>query len=422
MPRMVGRRPLILGGGAALAIGWPAMMPARSEGASVAPVRIGVLHSVTGDLANEGAAARAGALLALEEINAAGGIASLGGARLEAVLGDAGSRAEQGAAEVDKMAEADVTAIIGPGATAIALATTAAAERHGIAHLIDTAVADPLVQRGLRNTFRFAPGAGRIATIAMENLARMNDMAGRPLRHLAIIHEETIQRTALARSAREAAIRLGFEVDELMQLGEGELLTGRPLASPIQPPDVARIVQRLRSVGEPDGFVFSLSSSHVMPIVSALQKGLPDIKMMQAILGGIGSSRASLREAPSSVEYLFDCGNWFNPKLPRSRRFQVLMAAHAVPLTAEAMVNYSCMLLLAEALERASSTERTRVVDAVRTSTFSDHIMPYGPTRFVGGQNEGAVPTTLQLQGGRMEVILPGEAATMPPVFPRPRL
>lgn len=57
---------------------------ARSQGA--APIKVGVLHPVTGALAYSGQQCRLGALLAIEDINKAGGIKSLGGAPLQAVL------------------------------------------------------------------------------------------------------------------------------------------------------------------------------------------------------------------------------------------------------------------------------------------------------------------------------------------------
>lgn len=50
---------------------------ARSQG--VAPVKVGVLHPVTGALAYSGQQCRLGALMAIDDINQAGGIKSLGG-------------------------------------------------------------------------------------------------------------------------------------------------------------------------------------------------------------------------------------------------------------------------------------------------------------------------------------------------------
>ena len=72
----------------------------RAQGAAV---KVGVLHPVSGALSYSGQQGRIGAQLAIEEINAAGGIKSLGGAKIEAMLGDAQSTPEGGNAEVEKM-------------------------------------------------------------------------------------------------------------------------------------------------------------------------------------------------------------------------------------------------------------------------------------------------------------------------------
>src|SRR5688500_18681026 len=142
--RFTRRRILAGAAGVAVAgVSMPAIL--RAQGQSV---KIGVLHPVTGGLAYEGEQCRKGALLALEEINAAGGIKSMGGAKLEAVLGDAQSKPEVGVAEIDRMAEAGVVAVQGPFASGIALATTQAAAKHNLAHVVDVGVVDQIVARG----------------------------------------------------------------------------------------------------------------------------------------------------------------------------------------------------------------------------------------------------------------------------------
>ena len=71
-------------------------------------MKVGVLHPVSGALSYSGQQGRLGATLAIEEINAAGGIKALGGAKIEAVLGDAQSTPDGGNAEVEKMNAAGV--------------------------------------------------------------------------------------------------------------------------------------------------------------------------------------------------------------------------------------------------------------------------------------------------------------------------
>ena len=93
-------------------------------GAQAKAIKVGVLHPVTGAVAYSGQQCREGALMAIDDINKAGGIKSLGGAKIEALLGDAQSTPQGGSAEVEKMNEAGVCAVVGAFASAICLATT----------------------------------------------------------------------------------------------------------------------------------------------------------------------------------------------------------------------------------------------------------------------------------------------------------
>src|ERR1700683_4344174 len=56
----------------------------RAQGAAV---KLGLLHPVTGALSYSGQQGRIGASMAVDEINAAGGIKALGGAKIEPILG-----------------------------------------------------------------------------------------------------------------------------------------------------------------------------------------------------------------------------------------------------------------------------------------------------------------------------------------------
>ena len=47
--------------------------------------------------------------------------------------------------------------------------------------------------------------------------------------------------------------------------------------------------------------------------------------------------------------------------------------------------------------------------------------MPYGATKFVNGQNEGAQPANTQILKGNVEVIHPAEFASAKVVFPIPQ-
>jgi branched-chain amino acid transport system substrate-binding protein len=89
--------------------------------------------------------------------------------------------------------------------------------------------------------------------------------------------------------------------------------------------------------------------------------------------------------------------------------------------TYEVYLNYSATLLLADAIERAKSSDRAKIIEALGNSTFAGHVMPYGPTKFVNGQNQGAAPANTQVIDGDIQVVLPEAFASAKPVYPMPR-
>src|SRR5271155_5335738 len=164
--------------GAAAAASGSVSMPSllRAQGAGV---KLGLLHPVTGALSYSGQQGRIGATMAVDEINAAGGIKALGGAKIEPILGDAQSTPDGGTAEVEKMNAAEVPCIVGGYGSSVCLSVSQAAARYDLPYMVDVGVADSIVTRGLKNTFRFGPGFGVIAKTALDNLVTINEAAGK---------------------------------------------------------------------------------------------------------------------------------------------------------------------------------------------------------------------------------------------------
>jgi len=93
-------------------------------------VRVGVIAEITGDMPAVGASCRNAAKMAVDEVNAAGGI-ELGGRRLPVQLfvEDNGGKADQSAAAAQKLITQDeVVAIVGPNASRYAIPASEVAE------------------------------------------------------------------------------------------------------------------------------------------------------------------------------------------------------------------------------------------------------------------------------------------------------
>ncbi len=387
---------------AALAASAALPLGARGQGA---PVKIGVLHPVTGFLAYSGGLSRLGARMAIEDLNAAGGIRSLGGARLEALLGDAQSKPEVGAAEVEKMNEAGVSAIVGAYASAICLATTQAAARHGIPHVVDVGVADQIVQRGLKNTFRFAPGYKTCTDAAVQSLQALNDAAGKPAKTVMIIHEESLFGTGTANLLSKQLPPLGFEVKDVIKH-----------ANPTR--DFNNIVLRVKAAN-PDIVIPANYYNEYALFVRTMKQQNVAPKAIYSVLGGAASSYKFVKEFADAANGVLDVNHWFNPKDKRAWALKKRVdAMEGQFFTYEVYLNYTAVHLLADAIERAKSTRREDIIAALEKSSWSDHFMPFGPTRFVDGQNEGARPLMMQVLKNDIRVVQPDSYAETKPVFP----
>ncbi len=380
--------------------GFPAIVRGQSG-----PIRIGVLHPVTGALAYSGGLSRLGAQIAVDEINKAGGIKSLGGAKIEAVLGDAQSNPAVGVSEVEKMNQQGVSAVVGAYASAICLATTQAAAKYNIPHVVDVGVADQIVERGLKNTFRFAPGYRAVSQDAIKYLHIMNTLARKPARTVMIIHEESLFGTGTANLLARELPGMGYEVKEIIKH-----------ANPTR--DFNNIVLRMKAINPDIVIPANYYNEYALLVRTMKQQGVAP-KAIFSVLGGAASSFKFVKEFPDVANGIIDCNHWFNPKDKRAAVLRKKVEAMKGQFfTYEVFLNYQCMYLLADAIERAKSRDRAAIIEALSNSTWDKHFMPYGPTKFVNGQNQGAQPLMMQVLKGDIKVVLPNTYAESEPVFP----
>lgn len=387
---------------AAAALSAPSVL--RAQGSAV---KIGVLHPVSGALSYSGQQGRIGAQMAIEEINAAGGIKALRGAKIEAMLGDAQSTPDGGNAEVEKMNSAGVSAVVGGYASGICLAASQTAARYDLPYIVDVGVVDSIVTRGLKNTFRFGPGFGVIAKTAIDNLVAINDAAGKAAKTVMIVHEDSAFGAGLAKLLNTQLPERGFQILET-------------IAHPTPTRDFNNVVLKIRAQN-PDIVIPANYYNEYVLLARTMQQQRVRPKGIYSVLGGAASSYKFVKEFPEAAQYIMDCNHWFDPKNQKALELKKKVEAKGEFYTYEVYMNYSCILLLADAIERAGSADRAKIIAALESSTFSGHVMPYGPTKFVNGQNQGAAPVNTQVIGNDIQVILPANFASAKAVFPMPR-
>jgi branched-chain amino acid transport system substrate-binding protein len=236
------------------------------------------------------------------------------------------------------------------------------------------------------------------------NLHVLNTLAGKPAKTVMIIHEESLFGTGTANLLAAELPGHGFEVKEIVKH-----------ANPTR--DFNNIVLRMKSLN-PDIVIPANYYNEYVLLVRTMQQQKVMPKAIYSVLGGAASSYKFVKEFPEAANGIIDCNHWFNPKDRRAGELRRRSEAKKLFFTYEIFNTYTAVRLLADALERAASADRAAIIDALAKSTFSDHFMPYGPTRFVNGQNTGAQPLMTQVIKGDIRVIVPREYREAEPIFP----
>lgn len=402
MKTEISRRAVLAGTAAgATALAMPGVLRAQTK-----TLKIGILQPVTGALAYDGQQGQIGAEAAIKAINDAGGIKSMGGAKLEMVFGDARSTPEGGTAEVERMQAEGVVGIVGGFASPICLAASQAAARYDLPYIVDVGVADSIVTRGLKNTFRFGPGFGMVTKTALANLAKLNEEAGKPAKTVVLVHEDGLFGSGLAKLMQAELPKLGFDILDT-------------IAHPTPARDMSNIALQIRSKN-PDLVIPSSYYGEFALLARTMQQQRIKPKGIYAVLNGAASNYRFVKEFNEAAQFVMDCNHWHDPRKPVAEALRKQVEASGKFWTYNIPLNYSCVGLLADAIERAGSTDKAKVTEALAASTYAGHIMPYGPTKFIDGQNQGGAPVNTQIQGNDIKVIFPSDFADAKPVFPRP--
>jgi len=397
----VSRRGFVAGSTALATLGFPAIGGAQAKG-----VKVGLIHPVTGFVAYNGQQARIGATLALEDINKTG-IKSMGGAKLEPLWGDSQSKVEVGVSEVEKMNEAGAAAFIGCYQSPVGIAASQAASKYGIPFLIDVGASDLIVNRGLKNVFRLKPGFGVCVDQGVSSLGALNNAAGGPAKSAVIVHEAGEFGTGTAKLLQGKLPSIGIEVKELI-----------PNENPTRNFD--NIALRIRSLAPSIVMMSNYQNEYVL-LARTLYQQKVNLVGMFSVLGG-GFNYKFVKDLPDVSQYMMDCNHWFNPRSAKAQALKKRVEADGKTLfTFEVYLAYTNVAFLADSLERAGSADKEKLTAALASSTFNAELMPYGPTKFVNGQNQGARPAIMQSLKGDIEVVAPEDVASAKAVFPRPK-
>jgi branched-chain amino acid transport system substrate-binding protein len=404
--------------GATAFAGFPAVLRAQAP-----TFKVGVIHPVTGPIAEPGQACRLGAQMAAEAINAAGGIKSMGGMKLELLVGDTQSKPEVGRTEAERVIGQGAQLLMGSFDSGSTAAMVPVAQQRRVPFVVDIAAADPITanvakavkegQQKVQYVYRNFPTGSSFGRKAVQYFGEIFTEAGVSPKRVVLMYCNDLfgQNNAKGFQAAHAAAKPSWEIVDVI-----------PWPEP--PQDLSTEVSRAKAA-KPD---------IIAPITrpASAQLLLPEIRKQRLdIMGIVGPGSPGLYETgqlavlKEDLEYVMSSLPWANFRNPRTQKVAEDYLKRSGGKTFDTNSGYSFdgMMLIADILERAKSTDPDTIVEAIKKTHYTNGLMLYaGPIVFNEiGDNPNAVTTMVQVLGQKPVAVWPKEAALQKFVFPRPK-
>lgn len=390
--RAVGRRQFIFRtAAAALAAALPALGRAQQKA-----VNVGVILPLSGANAQFGINSRQGIELVADEINAAGGIKSLGGAKIKLIVADSTSTPTTAATVAQRLiTQNDCVAILGAFASSLTLAVSEVTERRGIP-LLTMSFSDQITGRGFKNIFQVVSKASVLGKAQYDYaVALASDK--QKISKAAIMYEDTAYGTSQAAGLRAAAKAANAEIvmDEAYPLGIS---------------DVTPLINKLRNSGAQIVFPVSYLNDSLLIIRTMRQQGI-NLPIVGGAAGYVIPDFAKgLGEYAEGVLSIAPANYDLAPQF--TERYRKRYGAFMVH---EALEHAVCMSVLAQAIDKAKSVKPDAVRDALRNTKFSDgwaQAMTGGAVKFdATGLNTLAEPVLVQWRKNELVTVYPPSLA-----------
>jgi branched-chain amino acid transport system substrate-binding protein len=381
-------------------------------------VKIGNIIPLSGPSASVGQQGKNAREMAVEEINGAGGIKSLGGAKLQMLYADSESKPEKGVAEAERLINTEkVHVLTGCWNSAVTYPTTAVAERYGIPFIVPVSVRDTITEQGFKTVFRIA---AKDSWWTRDQFAFLKDMEkefNTKIKKLAFVYENGDWGQGFAGQWVKLAKEGGYEV-----------VLNEPYPSTAT--DLSPVVQKIRRA-RPDVLMLVSNAADAILLTNTLAEY--KVKLKAIIASGGGHADPSfLKAAGKNAQYMFDIVEWeTDVNKPGAKEANAkYKAKYGQNLTGEAVDAYLATYVLADALERAGSLDPAKIRDALATTNYrsgAGMIVGYSAVEFdASGQNKHASLVMVQVNdiGNGLERISVwpkgARRAGYSPVFPMP--
>lgn len=314
-------------------------------------VKIGFTSPLSGGQSGYGTDNRDGLLLAIKELNAAGGV-QVGSQKVkfEAALNDDAADPRQGVQVAQLMADAKIRYVIGPYNSGVALPASRVYNDAGM--LLLTVASNPKVtEQGYQRLFRVGASDSQLG-------AKMAVYAAKQLKAktVAVIDDRTTYGQGLAGEFMGEAARQG------LQVVSKQFTTDKAT-------DFSAIITAVRAA-KPDAVFYGGYSSQAGPLLRQMQS----LGLTAKLLGGDGicsSETAQLSGGSADGQVLCTQGGAMLDKADAGRAFAAKYKAayQRDPLT-YAVAFYDAAMLLADAMHRTGSTDPGKLAEFLAKSSY----------------------------------------------------
>jgi branched-chain amino acid transport system substrate-binding protein len=387
--------------------GFPTFLRAQAP-----EIKIGSIQPVTGVISDIGISMRRGNQLAVENINARGGIKSMGGATLRLLLADTEAKEEVARLEAERLIKEGAVCLVGPFLSSNAMTIATLCEQRGVPFVMDVAAADDITQKGFKFTFRaFATSTNFASSMLIyldqimkeKNLSKIRgvvthagDVFGRVqgATFLRFLKEKNFPVEVLSHVEYPRGIQdLSAEVSKIKALRPDVLF---PVARPEDGKLMIRELYKQR-----------------VELQGIISPGSPGWYEPEFI-----------RDMKALSNYIMDNVPWYNPqgKMYKQANAEFSKKYPGKYLDVNSGYAYLGVLVIADALERAKSTKPENVVAALRKTYLKQDLMVGGAVTFdQRGDNVNADSAMVQIFEGSIKVVLPQKAAEAKYVYPMPK-
>lgn len=364
---------------------------------NVKTIKIGSVHPMTGSYAYEAQSIVNAQQLAIDEINAAGGITSLGGAKLELEVGDSQASADVGASETERLISEGCSVITGTFQSGVTLTCMQKAEQNQVPFLVTVSNNVSMFEQGFKYCFRIQPNAD---VFAEDFIQYMKEIKTDDIQTAVLINEDSITGTDSGDIIEANMASTGIELlDRITYSASTSTLST----------EVTKIAEL-----QPDLLITIGYFADTSLLVKELQERGVDIKTVCGVANGGISDTKFIEDFGDTVENYLDLNYRFNPN---SEKTEELLTSYKEKygddMSVHAVWGYESICVIADALERAGSTDSEAIVKALRNTEISDHVLAQsGSIKFdEKGENVNAAGVLVQIQNGKHVVVYPKEFA-----------